>query len=654
MGQIGVSRAKVDRGYSQLREARDIGPAILRAYRSDQSHEGCDTLRVEAGTSSGSGITHLDRVACEDLAYHLGSLFCGLVWGETIVHRHQTSIGNDVPGNPSRDTHGVETLAVGEPVDDDLIGVILVQDLECACHLVDRVVPQPGSSRVCGHTLGTQVNSQGPLASCFNGPITWFHEDGHICVEELWVLGDQSGESVLDRFHLLIVIEDPGDVASGMGEGYSEVQLDGQPTLHVHGTAANQDLATILYTQLTREIIGYRYGVEMPSDDDTGVGTHRCPRHDDVPQSRDLQVWVGNQSRVDSISQQVFVTADRLDIHDLTQQMPDVTLTIQHRLSIVPDVPGSERQRHYTGFMSFRTASGTGIATIHEDVGVLDCWFPSPTLGHRQASPLELPSNPTASMRGVRQEVLHLDIDLDSAPTSVPDAYLRLHLLSHRLCEPRTINLEGVFTILQTVVWTSAGPCAVAGFERVRASLRALGTVTVFSVDKFPRMVDYVIPGGVRIGDADRVRLGAHLAEGTTVMHEGFVNFNAGTLGVSMIEGRVSAGVVIMDGSDVGGGASIMGTLSGGGREMITIGRRCLLGAQSGIGICLGDDCIVEAGLYITAGTKITLPDGSVSKGIELSGQRNWLYLRDSVTGQVRAVPRGDRKVELNTALHRN
>jgi len=307
--------------------------------------------------------------------------------------------------------------------------------------------------------------------------------------------------------------------------------------------------------------------------------------------------------------------------------------------------------------MSFRTASATGVATVHDRVGVLDCWFPTPHLdapGVGADHHVHTPADPTASIRGVHHEVVHIQIDVDAPPASVQDAYLRLHLLSHRLVQPRTINLDGIFSVLPTVVWTSAGPCAVEGFEEVRMELKALGALTVLSVDKFPRMVDYVVPSGVRIADADRVRLGAHLAEGTTVMHEGFVNFNAGTLGASMVEGRISAGVIVGEGSDIGGGASIMGTLSGGGQEMITIGRRCLLGAESGTGISLGDDCVIEAGLYVTAGTKVTLPDGSVVKAAQMSGQSGWLYIRDSLTGQVMARPRGGRTVELNTTLHRN
>ena len=305
--------------------------------------------------------------------------------------------------------------------------------------------------------------------------------------------------------------------------------------------------------------------------------------------------------------------------------------------------------------MNKRIASGMGVATVHPTAGVLDCWFPAPALG-ADAVDLRPPDlvDATEEVRRVRREAVRVEIDLDAPPRDVADAYLRLHLLSGRVCQPRTVNLDGIFGVLPTVVWTSVGPCAVDGFELVRMGLKALGPLTVFSVDKFPRMVDYVVPSGVRIADADRVRLGAHLAPGTTVMHAGFVNFNAGTLGASMIEGRVSAGVVVGDGSDVGGGASIMGTLSGGGREMVTIGQRCLLGAQSGIGISLGDDCVVEAGLYVTAGTKITLPDGSVAKGADMSGQPGWLYIRDSLTGQVKALPRGDRRVELNAVLHQN
>ena len=305
-----------------------------------------------------------------------------------------------------------------------------------------------------------------------------------------------------------------------------------------------------------------------------------------------------------------------------------------------------------------RTAWGWGLATIHSSGLVLDTWFPAPQLGEpaEEDAPAQLTAAAaTDEIRAVRTEVVRVIIDLDAAPSNVSDAYLRLHLLSHRLVRPRSINLDGLFGALTNVVWTSAGPCAVEGFEEVRAALRAdRGHVTVFGIDKFPRMVDYVLPAGVRIAEADRVRLGAHLAEGTVVMHEGFVNFNAGTLGHSMVEGRISAGVIVGEGSDVGGGASIMGTLSGGGTEVVSIGERCLLGANSGVAIALGDDCVVEAGLYVTAGTKITLPDGSVVKARELSGQNGLLFIRNSVSGTIEARGREGRGIELNAALHAN
>ncbi|MCT1605832.1 2,3,4,5-tetrahydropyridine-2,6-dicarboxylate N-succinyltransferase [Nesterenkonia massiliensis] len=312
-----------------------------------------------------------------------------------------------------------------------------------------------------------------------------------------------------------------------------------------------------------------------------------------------------------------------------------------------------------------RIASGHGLATVTADGTVLDTWFPAPVLAplSQNDDDVLLSSLREAegqdAERGVTLKVVSVEADLDAEATGTSDVWLRLHLLSHRLVKPNTINLDGIFGHLTNVVWTNFGPCPLENFETTRLKLRARGHVTVHSIDKFPRLVDYVTPQGVRIGDADRVRLGAHLAEGTTVMHEGFINFNAGTLGASMVEGRISAGVVVGDGTDVGGGASIMGTLSGGGKEKITLGEGVLLGANSGVGISLGNDCVVEAGLYVTAGTKVTVLDenGEVSgtaKGSELSGSSGLLFLRDSVTGQVQARPRKGQKVELNAALHAN
>ena len=301
-------------------------------------------------------------------------------------------------------------------------------------------------------------------------------------------------------------------------------------------------------------------------------------------------------------------------------------------------------------------ASGHAITTMSHGK-LLDAWFPAPTL-----APLnpEVPSELLALVgnddaREVTREIASLEINLSVPPTSALDVYLRLHLLSHRLVKPHGVTLDGLFGLLNNVVWTSAGPCAVEGFELTRARLNAKnGHVTVFSIDKFPRMVDYVVPSGVRIADADRVRLGAHLAVGTTVMHEGFVNFNAGTLGTSMVEGRISAGVVVGDGSDVGGGASIMGTLSGGGKEVISIGEKTLLGANSGCGISLGDNCIIEAGTYITSASKLRLPDGHVVKAAALSGANNLLFRRNSIDGALEVVSRTGTWGGLNSILHAN
>ncbi|MBB1255249.1 2,3,4,5-tetrahydropyridine-2,6-dicarboxylate N-succinyltransferase [Streptomyces sp. OF3] len=315
-------------------------------------------------------------------------------------------------------------------------------------------------------------------------------------------------------------------------------------------------------------------------------------------------------------------------------------------------------------------AVAAGLATVTADGTVLDTWFPAPELTAEpgpagterltaeraaellgDAAPKALGPDP---LRGVEVIAVRTTLaSLDDKPLDAHDAYLRLHLISHRLVKPHGLSLDGVFGLLANVAWTSLGPVAVDSLEQVRLAARAEGRhVTVTSVDKFPRMTDYVVPKGVRIGDADRVRLGAHLAEGTTVMHEGFVNFNAGTLGTSMVEGRISAGVVVGDGSDIGGGASIMGTLSGGGKQTISLGERCLLGAEAGIGISLGDDCIVEAGLYVTAGTRVTLPDGKVVKALELSGVTNLLFRRNSTTGVVEALPRSGSWGGLNEALH--
>jgi 2,3,4,5-tetrahydropyridine-2-carboxylate N-succinyltransferase len=303
-------------------------------------------------------------------------------------------------------------------------------------------------------------------------------------------------------------------------------------------------------------------------------------------------------------------------------------------------------------------AYGFGVATQTTSGQILDCSFYSLGLGDAPVNKSDKDFDKLLgedSIRKVRKVAIEIKINLTEKPKDASDVYLRLHLLSHRLVKPHGLNLDGIFGLLSNVVWTSAGACEVEGFSIVRTQLQnKFGNLVVYGVDKFPRMIDYVIPEGVRIADGDRVRLGAYLSAGTTVMHEGFVNFNAGTLGKSMVEGRISAGVVVGDGSDIGGGASIMGTLSGGGTEVISIGKRTLLGANSGIGISLGDDCVVEAGVYITAGSKITLPDGEILKAKELSGANNLLFRRNSQSGALEVVSKSGKWNGLNAALHNN
>jgi len=305
-------------------------------------------------------------------------------------------------------------------------------------------------------------------------------------------------------------------------------------------------------------------------------------------------------------------------------------------------------------------ASGIGLANITAQGTVLDVWFPQPTLSELASSDASNVRAELAQLQGadsdrdVQRKIIEIEIDTTKAPASTADVYLRLHLLSHRLVKPHGQSLEGIFGLLPNVVWTSYGPCLNENFEKTRARLLNRGHVTVYGVDKFPRMVDYVIPSGVRIADADRVRLGAYLSSGTTVMHEGFVNFNAGTLGASMVEGRISAGVIVGDGSDIGGGASIMGTLSGGGKEVISIGEKTLLGANAGLGISLGNNCVVEAGLYLTAASKVTLPDGQIVKARELSGGNNLLFRRNSQNGSIEALPKEGSWGGLNSVLHAN
>jgi 2,3,4,5-tetrahydropyridine-2,6-dicarboxylate N-succinyltransferase len=321
---------------------------------------------------------------------------------------------------------------------------------------------------------------------------------------------------------------------------------------------------------------------------------------------------------------------------------------------------GHSKVRVVETAISTSPAWGIGLATVTAEGQVLDTWFPQGFLGlgEEPAEPPALPAGLTGprSLAGLTTVEVRVTVKSLADPIAdATDAYLRLHLLSHRFAVPNSINLDGIFGKLANVAWTSAGPCPPDRVSELRLQERAAGRhLVVLGVDKFPRMIDYVVPSGVRIADADRVRLGAYLSSGTTVMHEGFVNYNAGTLGTSMVEGRIVQGVVVGDGSDIGGGSSILGTLSGGGKDRLTIGERSLIGANAGIGISLGDDCVVEAGCYITPGSKLTLPDGRVVKARELSGVPNLLFWRNSTTGALEARPRTGTGIELNSALHAN
>ena len=293
-----------------------------------------------------------------------------------------------------------------------------------------------------------------------------------------------------------------------------------------------------------------------------------------------------------------------------------------------------------------------GLATESSNGDMLEVYFPYIEFGEKK-NILKKPIVNSSENKKVIE--INCDLsDLSSPIKNIADAYLRLHLLSYKFVLPNSINLEGLFRALPNIVWTNQGAVSIEDIEsKLLESKIKSQNLYIRSIDKFPCLTDYIIPQGVRIADASRVRLGAYLSEGTTIMHEGFVNFNAGTLGKAMIEGRISAGVVVGSDSDLGGGCSTMGTLSGGNNTKISIGKNCLLGANSGLGIPLGDNCIIEAGLYLTSGTKVALYDGSILKASELSNKDNLLFRRNSITGSVEAK-NNELTIELNSELHNN
>lgn len=396
------------------------------------------------------------------------------------------------------------------------------------------------------------------------------------------------------------------------------------------------------------QIAGRRHGVQVPTDEHALGPAKVRAGHDRVAVPFNGQMRDGDERLLDEIGQVPLLVRLARDVDEGRRERDDIGREIQFR-HVDNVVPVTATPTPVTG-----PASAIGLATFLDDQ-VLDVWYPEPTLSTNPVDVRGLDSGiDSDEIRGVHVRVVSTSIaELSAAPVDTADAYLRLHLLSHRLVQPRTINLDGIFGLLPIVAWTNRGAVAADRIADARLRGRSKGQhLTVYGVDRFPRMVDYVVPSGVRIADADRVRLGAHLASGTVVMHEGFCNFNAGTLGTSMVEGRISAGVIVGDGSDIGGGASIMGTLSGGGTEVITVGAGCLIGANAGVGLSLGDNCVVEAGLYVTAGSKVTLPDGTVAKAKEVSGRDNLLFRRNSQTGAIEVVSRTGSWGGLNAALH--
>lgn len=341
--------------------------------------------------------------------------------------------------------------------------------------------------------------------------------------------------------------------------------------------------------------------------------------------------------------------------------------------------------------MSF-FAVALGCATKNRDNKIIEAYFPAPlylpeaelvkkladTVGYQQGNQvIEVNTQQLASLAEAftghcetsakfankalhsTQTIVLVLLEQDQKPSSIAEAFLKLQLISHRLVKPHAISLEGIFGLLHNIAWTNKGAIDLPELAERQMDARLQGEViSVDCVDKFPKMVDYIVPNAVRIADTARVRLGAHVGAGTTVMHEGFINFNAGTHGVSMVEGRISAGVMVGNGSDIGGGASIMGTLSGGGQIVVSIGENSLLGANAGLGFPLGDRCTIESGLYVTAGTKVTMLDAAgqeveVVKARDLAGKADLLFRRNSVTGKIECLTNKS-AIELNAELHKN
>ena len=669
MGLARVGRAVVHRGNAEFSEAGHVGPAELGVgLTADGGQEAGGGGLIEAGSRPGRTIGHLEGVAVEEFGQELFGLGQRAIGGEAEVDLDPAGIGDDVPSDATNDLHRVQTLVVFQPVDVDDARLVAREPVEDVGGVVNGVVTQPGAGRMCRQAGQLDGDPHRALAATLDAGVGRLAEHREIGGQQFWVLPAEDTETVFVGVDLLVVVEDPADVPAGGRQRLRGGELNGHPALHVAGAATPEDVLAVEDDSLTGQVVRERDGIEVAGDNDAFGAALVRPGDHAIAEPLHLQVRTFAEGGLDRVGQWGLVAAHRFDVHDLGEQIGEVRVEIQGvGIGVHGTQPNGVRDSlasmsasapNLSAEQQARPAWGWGLATIHDSGDVLDTWFPAPELGTAPEGG-EAPVSLVAGRDDERQvstQPVKVTIDLGEAPTTTSDAYLRLHLLSHRLVRPRGLNLDGLFGQLPNVVWTTQGPCRVAGFEEVRGALRAAGRYPiVLGIDKFPRLVDYVSPTGVRIADADRVRLGAHLAEGTTVMHEGFVNFNAGTLGHSMVEGRISQGVTVGDGSDVGGGASIMGTLSGGGTEVVSIGERSLLGANSGLGIALGDDCVVEAGLYVTAGSKVTTPDGSVVKAAELSGQDGLLFIRNSITGAVEVRGRaGRRGVELNADLHAN
>ena len=668
-----IAGAEVDGGDAEGREAGHIGPPELRCgLDADGSDEALRERRVEAGPGAGRKVDDLNLVCIgEEVAHQLRGLFGGAAGGEAVVHLEAAAIGDHVAGNAALDAHRVETFAVFEAVDDDALGLEPRELVEQGTGPLNRVHAHPAARGVGALAVRRDPCAECAVAAALDGAVGGLAEDREVGVEELGVVAHGSPKAAQLRRDLLVVVPDPGEVDGGLGELDGEGELHGDAGFHVDGAATpdhrlpRRGVGLVAHGQVV--VDGHR--VEVAGDCDTTLAAQLGARNDGVPVSGDLQMGGALAQHVlDGIGDEPFVARYRGDIAQLAGEFDGAEGRVEagsgggERIGIHPTQPNGSLDL----MTDSRFAWSAGIATTAADGTVLDAWFPSPTLGKRPAdrdrwiAPAELEELAGSDeLRGVDLRPVNVEIDLDAAPASTEDAYLRLHLLSHCLVRPNSISLDGIFGKLPNVAWTTAGPMLPEVYAARLPQLKRAG-ITAVGLDKFPRLTDYVVPEGVRIADASRVRLGAHLAPGTTVMHEGFVNFNAGTLGASMVEGRISQGVVVGDGSDIGGGASIMGTLSGGGTQRITIGERALLGANSGIGISLGDDSVVEAGLYVTAGTKVMLPKGTAQSGgepvevkaVELSGLPQLLFRRNSRSGGVEALPREGAGIELNSELH--